>query len=79
MNECSNCMWFRVKRELISDESLITGSECMLNPPTPQFGRPEVESDDYCSFWEEREIETTGRELTAEDMRPAKWLREAKA
>lgn len=24
-------------------------------------------------------VETTGRELTAEDMRPAKWLREAKA
>lgn len=53
MNECSNCAWFRLKRELISDALMVTGSECMFYPPDARNGRPEVETDDYCSCWEE--------------------------
>lgn len=52
-NRCGTCAWYR-QRSLPINWS----GYCMVNPPTvlmgddgPNYERPLVEADDYCSHW----------------------------
>ena len=81
MSTCKDCVYCvaTVISEVVQGCPVIV-RHCHKCAPRDIGSRwPKVDFSEWCGEWEGREEQTTGSDITEEQMLPAKWLRAVKA